>query len=53
MSARLRLGQFTAEEIAPLDALKACLEAWKVPPERTKVLLEYGERLIRGDRAEP
>ena len=50
--ARLRLGQFTAEEITPLDALKAWLESKKVSPERTKVLLEYGERLIRGDRAE-
>ncbi len=46
---RLRLGQFTAEEITPLDALKAYLEAKKTPPERTKVLLEYGERMIRGE----
>ncbi len=50
---RLRLGQFTAEEITPLDALKAYLESQKVSPERAKVLLEYGERLIRGnERAE-
>ena len=49
---RLRRGQWTAEEITPLDALKAYLEAKKVTPERTKVLLEYGERLIqeRGSR---
>jgi len=47
--ARLRLGQFTAEEITPLDALKAYLESKKVSPERTKVLLEYGERMIRGE----
>jgi len=47
--ARLRLGQFTAEEITPIDALKAYLESKKVSTERTKVLLEYGERLIRGD----
>jgi len=46
---RMRLGQFTAEEITPLDALKAYLESKKVPPERTKTLLEYGERLIRGE----
>ncbi len=46
---RLRLGQFTAEEITPLDALKAYLESKKTSPERTKVLLEYGERLIRGE----
>ena len=47
--ARLRLGQFTAEEITPLDALKKYLETKKTSPERTKVLLEYGERLIRGE----
>jgi exonuclease SbcD len=44
---RLRLGQFTAEEITPLAALKAYLEAKKVPPERAKVLMEYGEKMIR------
>jgi len=46
---RMRLGQFTAEDIAPLDALKAYLESKKVLPERAKILLEYGERLIRGE----
>ena len=49
--ARLRLGQFTAEEITPLDALKAYLKSKKASPERTKVLLEYGERLIRGEES--
>jgi len=44
---RLRLGKWTAEEITPLDALKAYLESKKVSPERTKVLLEYGEKLIQ------
>ena len=44
---RLRLGKWTAEEITPLDALKAYLESKKVSPERTKVLLQYGERLIQ------
>ena len=44
---RLRLGQWTAEEITPLDALKAYLESKKVSPERTKVLLEYAEKLIQ------
>ncbi len=48
--ARRRLGQWTAEEITPLDALKACLEAWEVFPERMKVLLEYGEKLIQEQR---
>jgi len=47
--ARLRLGQFTAEEITPLDALKKYLETKKTSPERTKVLMEYGEKLIRGE----
>jgi len=45
--ARLRLGNWTAEEITPLDALKAYLESKKVSPERTQVLLEYGEKLIQ------
>ena len=44
---RLRLGQWTAEEITPLDALKTYLESKKVSPERTKILLEYGERMIQ------
>ena len=44
---RLRLGQWTAEEITPPDALKAYLESKKVSPERTKLLLEYGEKLIQ------
>ncbi len=43
---RLRLGQWTAEEITPLDALRTYLESKKVSPERTKILLEYGERMI-------
>ncbi len=49
--ARLRLGQWTAEEIAPLDALKAYLESKKVSPERAKILLEYGEKLIQEQKA--
>ena len=48
---RLRMGNRTAEEITPLDALKAWLESKKVPPERQKVLLEYGEKLIQGKEA--
>ena len=47
---RLRLGKQTAEEITPIDALKAYLESKKVSPERAKVLLEYGERLIQEQR---
>jgi exonuclease SbcD len=45
---RLRLGNRTAEEIKPLAALKAWLESRKVSPERQKVLLDYGEKLIEG-----
>jgi exonuclease SbcD len=45
--ARLRLGQWTAEEITPSDALKAYLESKKVSPERAKLLFEYGEKLIQ------
>jgi exonuclease SbcD len=44
--ARLRIGTRTAEEITPLAALKAYLELQQVPPDRQKILLEYGERLI-------
>jgi len=50
---RLRLGKWTAEEITPVEALKAYLESKKVPPERAKILLQYGEKLIQGQRTEP
>ena len=46
---RLRLGEFTAEELTPLAALKAYLESKNTPPERAKVLMEYGEKLIKGE----
>jgi exonuclease SbcD len=45
--ARRRLGSWTAEEIKPLDALKTWLESKKVTPERIKVLMEYGEKLLQ------
>jgi len=44
---RLRLGEWAAEEATPLDALKAYLESKKVSPERAKILLQYGEKLIQ------
>jgi len=51
---RLRLGRWTAEEIIPLDALKTYLESRKdISPERAKLLLEYGERLIQEQEAKP
>ncbi len=48
---RLRLGKWTAEELTPLDALKAYLESRKdITPDRAKILLEYGEKLIERQR---
>jgi exonuclease SbcD len=44
---RLRLGNQNAEEIMPLDALKSYLETQQVSPERQKILLDYGEKLIK------
>ncbi len=43
---RLRIGSRPAEDITPRDALKAYLETQGMSPERQKVLLEYGEKLI-------
>ena len=45
--ARRRLGDLTVEELTELDALKKWLETQKFTPERAKLLLEYGERLIQ------
>ncbi len=45
---RLRLGKWTAEELTPVEALKKYLETRKdLPQERAKLLLEYGEKMIR------
>ena len=44
---RIRLSQRPAEMMTPLETLKAYLESKKTSPDRTKVLLEYGERLVR------
>jgi hypothetical protein len=49
---RVRLGEGAAEEITPAQALKAYLESKKVPAERAKVLLKYGERLIEEQESE-
>ena len=46
--ARARLGKWTAEEITPVEVLKAYLESKKIPPQRAKILLQYGEKLIQG-----
>jgi exonuclease SbcD len=44
---RIRLSQRPAEVMTPLETLKAYLESKKTSPDRTKLLLEYGERLVR------
>ncbi len=44
---RIRLSQRSAEGMTPLEILQAYLESKKTPPDRSKVLLEYGDRLIR------
>jgi exonuclease SbcD len=44
---RSRLGARAAEGITPLEALELYLESKKVGRERTRLLLEHGERLIR------
>ena len=43
---RSRLGERYTEELTPLAALDAYLETQKVPPERRKLLMEYGEKLL-------
>ena len=43
---RPRLGNWTAAEVTPIDALKIYLEQKKASPERVKELLEYGQKLI-------
>jgi DNA repair protein SbcD/Mre11 len=43
---RSRLGKSALEGVTPIDALKAYLET-KHTPERAKLLLEYGEKLIK------
>ena len=46
LTSRRQANGRTAEEITPGDALKAYLESKNIPPDRQKVLLEYGEKLI-------
>jgi exonuclease SbcD len=50
--ARLRLGGMVAEEISPLDALKTYLQSREgLSPERARLLLKYGQRLIQEQQA--
>jgi len=48
----LRLGNWTAEELTPIEALKKYLETRKdLSKERAKVLLKYAEKLIQQHQA--
>lgn len=47
---RSRLGDRAAEEITPAQALKEYLKSAKISPERAKVLLDYGKKLIREEQ---
>ena len=44
---RSELGIWASEELTPVEALKIYLESKKVPKDRKKILMEYGEKLIR------
>jgi len=45
---RFRMGQRTAEELSPLDALKVYLDSkQEINPERARLLLDYGSKLIQ------
>jgi exonuclease SbcD len=44
---RSRLQSYSAEGLTPLHALELYLESKRTPKDRLKVLLEYGERLVR------
>ncbi|MFC1870873.1 exonuclease SbcCD subunit D [Chloroflexota bacterium] len=45
---RLRLGNLTAEELTPVEALRKYLESRKdLSPSRAKTLLKHGEKLIQ------
>jgi len=49
--ARLRLGEWAAEELTPLEALGVYLKTKEMPEERRDILLKYGEQLIREKEA--
>lgn len=44
---RARIGSYSVEAITPIEALKLYFEIKKTSPERVRLLLEYGDRLIR------
>ena len=46
------MGDWTAEELTPIEALRKYLETRKdLSRERAKVLLKYGEKLIQEHQA--
>ena len=45
---RTRLSRFSSSALTPLEALRAYLEIKNVSPDRVKLLMEYGEKLITG-----
>jgi exonuclease SbcD len=49
---RLRLGERTAEEITPLEALKTYLNSRNYSQKYTRLLLDYGKKLIKEPREE-
>lgn len=49
---RARLSGLAAEKLTPLEALKEYLRSKKTPPEETKVLLEYGAKLLEAKKRE-
>jgi len=48
---RLRIGKRPAEDITPIEGLKAWMETQNTPQERRKAILEYGEKLITGQES--
>ncbi|MBT9159906.1 MAG: Nuclease SbcCD subunit D [Dehalococcoidia bacterium] len=44
---RNRLETYSAEEITPLEGLRAYLRTRDLSPQRTTLLLDYGEKIIR------
>jgi exonuclease SbcD len=45
---RSRLGKLSVSALSPVEALEAYLKLKNFSPAKTKLLLEHGERLIRG-----
>jgi DNA repair protein SbcD/Mre11 len=46
---RMKIGDLPVEELTPIEALKRHLELKNISPDRAKILVEYGEKLIDKD----